>query len=167
VDEKCRLQSFGLNFKGGENPMTAQSVIAEQSVIDAAKAPIIAYNNKDWAAAKAAIAPDAIYDEVATHRRLQGIEDILEVWRGWATAFPDSKATFHSELVSNGTAVIEVTWRGTHSGPLKTPDGEIAATGKKIELRSCQVIEVADGKAKVMRQYFDMATLLQQLGVTR
>jgi steroid delta-isomerase-like uncharacterized protein len=141
--------------------------MAAQSVIDAAKAQIIAYNNKDWTAARAALAPDAIYDEVATHRRIQGVDDILVVWRGWATAFPDSKASFHTERVADGTVVVELTWRGTHTGPLNMPDGEISATGKKIEMRSCQVIEVASGKAKVIRQYFDMATLLQQLGVTR
>lgn len=141
--------------------------MAEQSVINAAKAPIVAYNNKDWTAAKAALAPDSIYDEVATNRRFQGVDDILAAWRGWATAIPDSKATFDTERATAGTVVVELTWRGTHTGPLKMPDGEIAATGRKIEIRGCQVIEVADGKAKVMRHYFDMATLLQQLGVTR
>ncbi len=104
---------------------------------------------------------------MATHRRLQGVDDILTVWKGWASAIPDSKATFHTERVADGTVVIELTWRGTHTGPLKMADGEIPATGKKIEIRACQVTEVANGKAKVMRQYYDMATLLQQLGVSR
>jgi steroid delta-isomerase-like uncharacterized protein len=148
--------------------MAAQQVIeAAEQVIEAAKAPIVAYSNKDWTAVKAAIAPDAVYDEVATQRRIQGADDIVSVWRGWATAFPDSKATFHSALANDGTVTVELTWRGTHSGPLKMADGEIAATGKKIEIRSCQVVEVADGKVKVIRQYFDMATMLQQLGVKR
>jgi steroid delta-isomerase-like uncharacterized protein len=152
-------------FNEEARTMAEQSVMA-QSVIDAAKAPVIAYNNKDWTAARAAFTSDATYDEVATHRRVQGVDDILALWRGWATAIPDSKATFHTERAADGTVVIELTWRGTHTGPLKTPDGEIPATGRKIEVRACQVIEVANGKAKVMRHYFDMATLLQQLGVT-
>lgn len=148
--------------------MAAQQVIeAAEQVIEAAKAPTVAYGNKDWTAVKAAIAPDAVYDEVATQRRIQGADDVINLWRGWATAFPDSKATFHSALASDGTVTVELTWRGTHSGPLKTADGEIAATGKKIELRACQVVEVADGKVKVIRNYFDMATMLQQLGVKR
>jgi hypothetical protein len=32
-------------------------------------------------------------------------------------------------------------------------------------VRACQIIEVADGKARVIPQYFDMVTILQQLGV--
>ena len=64
------------------------------------------------------------------------------------------------------TVVLELTWRGTHKGPLQTPTGQIAATGKPIEIEACQVYRIADGKPQSMRQYFDMATMLQQLGVT-
>ncbi len=136
-----------------------------QSLIDTAKAPIIAYNKKDWDAVRAAVVPGFVYDEVGTQRKVQGINDFLAAWRAWATAIPDSKATFHNAHVSGNTVVLEVTWRGTHTGPLRTPGGEIAPTGNKIEVRACQVIEVSGDKAQAMRHYFDMATLLQQLGV--
>jgi len=136
-----------------------------QSAIDIAKAPIVAYNEKNWDAVRAAVAPGFVYDEVGTQRKFQGVNDVLAAWRAWASAIPDSKATFHSALVSGNTVVLEVTWRGTHTGPLRTPGGEIASTGRKIEIRACQVVEVADDRAQVMRHYFDMATLLQQLGV--
>ena len=141
--------------------------MTQKSLIDAAKAPVIAYNEKNWDALKAALSPKIVYDEVSTQRKVQGIKDVLGVWKGWATALPDSKAKFHSALVSGNTVVVEVTWRGTHKGPLQMPTGEIPPTGKKIELRACQVFEIAGGKAQSMRQYFDMATLLQQLGVTK
>ncbi len=137
----------------------------QQSLIDTAKAPIIAYNKKDWYAVRAAVVPGFIYDEVGTQRKVQGINDFLAAWRAWATAIPDSKATFHNAHVSGNTVVLEVTWRGTHTGPLRTPSGEIAPTGNKIEVRACQVIEVAGDKAQAMRHYFDMTTLMQQLGV--
>jgi steroid delta-isomerase-like uncharacterized protein len=102
----------------------------------------------------------------AFHRKLQGADQLISAWQGWATAFPDSKATFHSAFVSGNTVVLEVTWRGTHKGPMHMPRGQIAATGKKIEVPACQIIEIADGKAKSMRQYFVMATIMQQLGIT-
>ena len=34
---------------------------------------------------------------------------------------------------------------------------------KPIEMRACQVVEVADGKTSSIRQYFDIGTLLQQI----
>jgi steroid delta-isomerase-like uncharacterized protein len=140
--------------------------MSQQSLIDAAKAPVIAYGKQDWDAVRAAVAPGFLYDEVATHRKLQGVEEVIACWQGWASALPDSKATFHSASAGGDTVVLEVTWKGTHKGPLQTPAGEIAATGKTIELRACQVFEIAGGKARSMRHYFDMATLMQQLGVT-
>ncbi|MBM3811503.1 MAG: ester cyclase [Acidimicrobiia bacterium] len=139
---------------------------AQQSLIDAAKATAIAYNNKDWTAARNAMTPDFVYDEVATHRKVQGPDDVLAVWKGWATAMPDSKCEFHAAHASGNTVALELTWRGTHTGPMQTPAGEIPATGKSFELRAVQVVELAGDKTKSMRQYFDMATLFQQLGIS-
>jgi len=140
-------------------------MLSPQQLIDAAKAPMLAYNQKDWNAARASITPDFIYDEIGTRRKVQGAEQAITLWQGWAEAIPDSKATFDNAVASGNTVLLELTWRGTHSGPLQTPKGSIAATGKKIEIRACAVIELDNGKAKVQRHYFDMTTLLQQLGV--
>ena len=135
-----------------------------QSIVDIAKAQITAYNNKDWNAVADTLAPSCVYDEIATHRRVQGISDIETAWRGWATAMPDSKGSFDSVSVSGNTVTLELTWRGTQSGPLQTPTGALPPSGRKIEIRACQVVDVADGKVQAIRHYFDMATLLQQLG---
>lgn len=139
--------------------------MAQKSVVDLAKEQVIAYNEKDWDRARAALAPEVVYDELGTQRKVKGVDDVLTTWQGWATAMPDSRATFRSELVSGNTAVLEITWTGTHKGPLMMPDGEIPATGKKMELHACQVVEVANDRVKSVRHYFDMGTLLDQLGV--
>ena len=144
--------------------MPAQATATPQKAIDAAKAPLIAYNQKNWDAVKASITADFVYDEVASGRKTQGADQAIALWKGWATAIPDSKATFHGAVASGNTVVLEVTWKGTHKGPLQLPSGSIAPTGKTIELRSCNVVEIVDGKAKAQRQYFDMGTLLQQIG---
>jgi steroid delta-isomerase-like uncharacterized protein len=138
--------------------------MASKSIVDVAKAQVIAYNDKDWDAARASLAPRVVYDEVGTQRRIEGVDEVLSAWRGWATAIPDSRATFDAAHTSGEIAILELTWRGTHKGVLQMPGGEIAATGKKIEIRACQVVEVAGDKVKSIRHYFDMATLLQQIG---
>lgn len=139
--------------------------MAQKSVVDLAKEQVIAYNEKDWDRARATFAPEIVYEELATDRKLEGADDVLTAWKGWAKAIPDSRATFNSEIVSGNTAVLEVTWRGTHDGPLQTPDGEIAPTGKKIELRAIQVVDIANDRVRSIRHYFDMGTLLEQIGV--
>jgi steroid delta-isomerase-like uncharacterized protein len=137
-----------------------------QSVIDIAKAPFQAYNSKNWEKVKASITPNFVYDEVATRRKVEGAEATIALWKGWAEAFPDSKATFHGAHVSGNTVVLEVTWKGTHQGPMQTPKGAILATGKRIDIRACCLLEVAGDKVRLQRQYFDMVTMLEQLGIT-
>jgi steroid delta-isomerase-like uncharacterized protein len=138
--------------------------MTQKSVADVAKEQVLAYNEKDWDRARAALSPEVIYEEVGTHRKIKGVDDVLTVWKGWATAIPDSRATFQSEIVSGNTAVLEITWSGTHKGPLNTGTREIPPTGKKIELRAIQVVDVDNDRVRSVRQYFDMGTLLQQIG---
>jgi steroid delta-isomerase-like uncharacterized protein len=146
--------------------MAQATTLSPQALTKAAKAPTEAYNEKDWDKVKASMTPDFVYDEVATGRKLIGADPTLDAWKGWAQAFPDSKATIHgAHVAEDGTVVLELTWKGTHQGPLQTPKGPIAPTGKRIEVRACAIMEVAGEKARAQRHYFDMATLLQQIGV--
>ena len=146
--------------------MPAQStMLSAKQLIDTAKALTAAYNDKNWDAMKAGITSDFVYDEVATGRKVQGVDQVLALWQGWATAFPDSKGTIDNAYASGDKVVLEVTWRGTHQGPVPTAKGPIPATGKKIEFRGCIICEFAGEKIKAERQYFDMATMLQQIGV--
>ncbi len=140
-------------------------VMSDQQLIDTAKAPFIGYNEKDWDKVRASTTTDLVYDEVATHRKVEGIDQVLELWQEWATALPDSHGIFHDASVSSGKVALELTWHGTHTGPMQTPDGEIPATGNSIEIRACALFEVEDDKVKSIRQYFDMMTMMQQLGL--
>jgi steroid delta-isomerase-like uncharacterized protein len=137
------------------------------NVIEIAKASITAYNDKDWSKAKDMLAADAVYDEKGTHRRIQGAGEIIDAWQGWAKAIPDSKATFVGEFASGDTAVFELVWKGVHTGPLQTPTGTIPASNKPIEVPACQVVQVEGGKVKSVSHYFDMLTLLTQIGATQ
>jgi len=141
--------------------------MANQTPIDVAKASVQAYNEKNWNKVRETVTPTIVYDEVGTHRRVTGVNDVVTAWKGWATAIPDGTATFESATASGNTVALELTWRGTHTGPLQTPAGEIPATNRAIELRAVQIVEVADGKAKSIRQYFDVGTLMEQISGNR
>lgn len=146
--------------------MAQATTLSPQALTKIAQGLIVAYNNRDWNQVKASITADFTYDEVATARKVTGADQTIELWKGWAQAFPDSKGTFQgSHVVNDGTVVLEVTWKGTHKGPLQTPTGAIAPTGKPIEVRACAIVEIAGERARLQRHYFDMATLLRQIGV--
>ena len=135
-----------------------------QTAIDSAKLSVIAYNEKNWDAVRECLAPDATYDEVATARRLEGLDAILRVWKEWATAFPDSRASFESAVAAGDVVALELRWRGTHTGPL-LPGGTVEPTGKPMDVRACQIVEMVNGKTRAVRHYFDVATLMRQLGI--
>jgi steroid delta-isomerase-like uncharacterized protein len=137
------------------------------SVIETAKAAVIAYNEKNWDKARATLVEKGVYDEKATGRRLQGMNQIIEAWQGWAKAFPDSKATFVAEYAAGDTAVLELVWKGVHTGPLQMPGGTIPPSNKAIEVPACQVVKVEGGKAQTVSHYFDLATLLRQIGALK
>jgi steroid delta-isomerase-like uncharacterized protein len=145
--------------------MAQATRLSPQALTEAAKALLQTYNDKNWDQAKASITQDFVYDEVATGRKVNGADESIDSWQGWAQAFPDSRAVFgEAHAAEDGTVVLEVTWQGTHKGPLQTPKGPIPPTGKRIELRACAIFEFSGEKARTQRHYFDMTTLLQQLG---
>lgn len=147
--------------------MSAQATaLSPQALIEAAKAPIIAYNEKNWDQLSKLVTADFTYDEVSTGRKGEGLAAVLPLWQGWAKAFPDSRATIHNAFASGNNVVVEMTWSGTHSGPMQSPNGSIQPTGKSIAVRACMVIEMAGERVKQERHYFDMATLFQQLGLS-
>ena len=145
--------------------MAQATAVSPQALTQLAQTLVTAYNDRDWNRAKSSLTTDFTYDEVGTGRIIKGPDQTIDAWKGWAQAFPDSKGTFQATRVANdGSVVLEVTWKGTHKGPLQLPTGTIAATGKPIEIRACMVVEASGDRAKLQRHYFDMATLLRQIG---
>src|SRR5262249_16298404 len=108
------------------------------NVIETAKASVIAYNEKNWDKVRAVIVKKPLYDERARGRRVQGINQIIEAWQRWGKAIPASKATFVGEYASGDPAILEMIWKGVHTGPLQTPTGTLPPSNKPIEVPACQ-----------------------------
>lgn len=133
--------------------------------IDVARDSVDAFNASDWNRLRELHTADYVDDEVATGRLLEGFEASLEAARGWKRAFSDANGTVTGAYGDGPVAVLEITWRGTHDGPLETPDGEMPASGRSVEIRACQVFEVEAGRIKSSRHYFDMVAMIAQIGV--
>ena len=123
------------------------------------------YNRRDWARIEAIIAPEQRYLDVPFGRTLVGPAGIREFFGVWADAFPDSRAEIN-ELYAGDKHVVDLfTFRGTHTGPLVGPAGTIAATGRTVELAGCFFFEHRGGRLVASRNYYDLTTILRQLGV--
>jgi steroid delta-isomerase-like uncharacterized protein len=139
--------------------------MAEQDLIQVARGVVDAFNASDWERCQAALAPDSLYDEVGTARRVEGVGDIISCWQAWKVTMPDAKGNVTNAFVTGNTVVLEVTWQGTHTGPLVGPTGTVPATGKQQTSRGCWVANFEGGKIKECRHYFDMLSFMQQLGI--
>ena len=136
----------------------------EQDLIKVARGLVDAFNGSDWEGCRAALAADPLYDEVGTSRRLQGVDQIIQSLQGWKGAMPDVKGTVTNAFATGNTAVLEVTWQGTHTGPLPGPTGTLPATGKQQTTRSGWLLNFDGGRIKESRHYFDMLSFMQQIG---
>jgi steroid delta-isomerase-like uncharacterized protein len=135
-------------------------------VADAAVEGIEAWNAGDRDRLRASVTDDVTLHEAATGRRLAGEPDVTGNNWAWKETFPDGQGEIGTVIEAGDRAVIEVVWRGTHSGPLRTPDGAtIPPTGRRIEVPGCMVFRVRDGKVAAMSHYFDLMTLMTQLEV--
>jgi steroid delta-isomerase-like uncharacterized protein len=135
-----------------------------QELIRLACENVEAYNAGDWERLKASLAPDVIYDEPGTQRQLQGADQMIAAYRGWKHAAPDGKGVITKAFASESSVTLEVIWTGTQTGVLLGAEGAIPPTGKKWHVLGAQVITIEDGKIVHFRQYFDMLTILQQIG---
>jgi ketosteroid isomerase-like protein len=80
-----------------------------------------------------------------------------------ALAFPDTRIEVTRVLADDGGATMEFVARGTHTGPLLTPDGTLEPTGRSAEVHYCFVYEIEDGQIHCIHQYFDAASMMRQL----
>jgi steroid delta-isomerase-like uncharacterized protein len=139
--------------------------MTEQELIQVANGVVEAFNGSDWERCQAILAPDAVHDEIASARRMNGASEIIALWQSWKAAMPDLKGSVTNAVASGNAVVLEVTWQGTHTGPLVGPQGTIPASGKPQTTYSSWVLRFDRGQIQESRLYFDMLSFLQQIGV--
>jgi steroid delta-isomerase-like uncharacterized protein len=135
-----------------------------EELIALAREGVEAFNAGDWERFRATLAPNSVYEEPGTQRRLEGPDAIIEVNEGWKAAFPDAKGTITDAFACGDRVAVQITWEGTQSGPLQVPGGEIPPTGRKVTVQACEVMRAEGGKLVEESHYFDMLGMLEQLG---
>jgi predicted ester cyclase len=96
---------------------------------------------------------------------MRGLQELWGLRQGWWTAFPDLKHEIIQYVENGDTFACELHVKGTHSGPMQTPQGTIAATGKRVVFESCDYIRFRDGKVSSWHAYTDMLSFQHQLGL--
>lgn len=111
------------------------------------------------------VAEDCEVVDVPSGAIFRGPEGLKQFLLGFSTAFPDSSVEVINLFATEDGAVVEFIGRGTHTGPLHGPAGDIPPTGRSIKMQFCDVYKFRDGKIVSHRSYYDALGMLQQLGL--
>jgi predicted ester cyclase len=96
---------------------------------------------------------------------LRGGEEIAAWCTALWEAFPDLHLAYAAVAEEGPVAVVEGVVAGTHLGTLRTANGDIPPTGRRVEVKFSESAVVEGGVVVSARMYFDRLALLEQLGV--
>jgi steroid delta-isomerase-like uncharacterized protein len=128
-------------------------------------AQLKAFMQGDWKTYKQFLSDGASYEEEATGRHVNGADEIVKTIEPWRRAFPDVNGKVKEAIAAGDAIVAEIEWTGTHKGALSGPFGTIAATNRQTKLPAVMVCRFDGEKIREMRHYFDLLSLLVQLGI--
>jgi predicted ester cyclase len=132
-------------------------------VKDRAARFITAFNAHDEDAMRALNDPNGTFEAPGgVHLHGKGVTGYAMTW---LKACPDAKLRVRTQLISGQWVVEEVTFEGTHQGPLEGPTGVIPATGRKLNVKSVLITRYENDLAIESRICFDQLDVLSQLGV--
>jgi len=115
-----------------------------------------------------AVARDAAPDIEATAPgdvKLKGPQAVKEYNQNFIRAFSDARVEAKNIFTAGNTVIVEGVFTGTHDGPLKTPMGDVPATGRKVKGEFVQIFEVDRGLVKRDNLIYDQVQLMTQLGL--
>jgi steroid delta-isomerase-like uncharacterized protein len=121
-----------------------------------------ALGRRDVDAAAGFLDPEVV-EEVTGVGVLRGRDEVRKFFDGLMKAAPDMKMTLDRTVREKDTVVAQWRMSGTFTGgPLFNG---VQATGGHIEMRGCDVIEVADGKIVRNTAYQDGLEMARTLGM--
>ena len=124
-----------------------------------------AWTERDPEGGAALIAADCEFYDVARGEPPRGPEGYKRDYNRWLAAFPDGQCEVTHVVDGGEWVVVEFTNRGTNTGSITTALGEFPPTGRRIEVPYCSIMRIKDGKVVAGRDYYDVSTILRQLGL--
>ncbi len=123
------------------------------------------FNKRNFADVQKLVDDNAQFQIIPFNAKFTGKEGYLQLAQGWANAFPDGQCHITNIAAGEDSAVVEFAGRGTQTGPLMSPEGDIMPTGKSVDVPFCDVFKIKNGKIVSHNSYFDSSTMMKQLGL--
>lgn len=101
-------------------------------------------------------------DDFVAVGEFRGHDAIRDFFRQVFAAFPDFQMTVDRIVADDSSAVVQWHLAGTFSGG---PFQGVQPTGKRVELRGVDVMEIATGLIQRNTVYYDGASFARQIGL--
>lgn len=136
-----------------------------QDILPIARSIVDHFNRHDINALLPLISDNLDSLDVPMNFRFKGKDGYKQYVQNWWNAFPDGKMEVKNIFAAGDFVVIEFIGRGTHQGTFSAFGRKIPATNKRVEMAFCEVSQIKDGKLVGSHLYFDLVTMLRQLGM--
>ncbi|MEA2247098.1 MAG: hypothetical protein QOH46_1627 [Solirubrobacteraceae bacterium] len=130
---------------------------------DLARTVFTAIDARDFDRLEELVAPDC--DVQVPGFRGSGPGAFIAWIQPFLAAFPDIRHTRGALAETGDILAFEMEVAGTHTGPLRTPAGEVPATGRRLDLRVANVWRTDGTRITAYHVYFDQLEFLGQLGL--
>jgi predicted ester cyclase len=154
-------------YGSGEQPKRELYEIAASTQIEAkavVERGLKAFNAHDMEALARDAAPD-VELTAPGEIKVRGPQAVKDFNQSWITAFSDARVEARNIYAQGNHVIVEGVFSGTHNGTLKTPMGDLPATGRKAKGEFVQIFDVDRGLIKRNHLMFDQVQLMTQLGL--
>tara|TARA_B100000963_G_C22630063_1_gene674484 strand:+ start:28 stop:453 length:426 start_codon:yes stop_codon:yes gene_type:complete len=138
--------------------------MTDEQKIKLAKGFIASFNNGDWESVEGALCPEVNYTEIPTKTEIIGMDKFVELCKIWKSIMSDCSGEVTNAHASGDTVILEITWTGTQSGPMQTPLGEHPSSSKFQKTNGVQILEIGNEKITIIKNHFDLLSMLMQFG---
>jgi steroid delta-isomerase-like uncharacterized protein len=97
--------------------------------------------------------------------RFRGRAELIAMLTVFREAFPDAHHTLIDAVEQGDKVAVEVRVTATHTGTLRTPQGDVPPSGRTVVWESVDFVTFRDGKIASWHAYFDQMAFAAQLGL--
>jgi steroid delta-isomerase-like uncharacterized protein len=150
---------------GAHQTQEGDITMSDQENIKAAQSWIDAWNKGDLSQSAPYEADNFMSENPGAAGPMNAVQN-RALTQGFLTAFPESKIEVVHTIVQGDYVVTNWKSSGPNTGPLQTPSGAtIPPTGKMVHFVGSTTAQVKNGKVVHGWTYYDLASLLGQLGL--
>ncbi len=134
--------------------------------LDAAQAlsqqAIEMYQTRNWDMMDGLVAPGYVRHDLSAPADIAGPDGLRAHMSYLETSYPDMQITFDETIVAANRTATRWTFTGTNTGPR----GELAPTGRRVEITGLSIAHIENGMFVEEWVYGDQLSAVQQLGFT-